>query len=514
MGKIIAIANKIRVILFLFLIAFALSSNAQTGYYTLNSGTASFTGQTFAATLTGQSSIYVLNSGNLTLTNCTMTKTGDASSVDSSSQWGINAGVLARLSGVISIVGGTVTTNASGGNGLFATGSGSTITMSNGTIYANGVSAHGVDVTYTGTIILTNVNVTTTSSNSSAIATDFGGGTVTVTGGIIIAADTASGSHSAGIYSTGIITINNATVTSIADCGGVIDGSNSIILNNTNLTGKVEGIKTWRTAPATGNATVTVTGGSITVTEGDGFYVTGGAVTNFTVSGGTTFSVGSGKLINVLSSSTANLVLSGETVSGNLRSESTSTLSVTLNNNTTLTGDAMCAALTIDSTSVWNVTANSILTTFFDAAKISGLNVLNVKGNGYSVHYDSSLSGNSYLNGLTYNLVNGGYLTPGEVTIGITGINTNVPSGYELGQNYPNPFNPTTKINYSIPKSGLITLKIYNNLGKEISTLVNRSLSSGTYTYEFNGNNLSSGVYFYRLVADGYIVTKKMLLIK
>ena len=516
------VLNENKIITFLKLIAaisimnlFMVSySNAQTGYYTLNGGTASFTGQTYNATTAGQSAIYVINSGNLTLTNCIIVKSGNASSVDSSSQWGINAGVLARLAGIIVISGGTVTTTANGGNGLFATGSNSKITMSNGTISANGSGAHGVDVTYTGTIILNNVNVTTSGANSSVLATDFGGGTVTVTGGTIIAADTVDGSHSAGIYSTGVITVTNATVKSLGDCGGVIDGANSIILNNTSLFGKTEGIKTWRTAPSSGTAYVTITGGSLTVTAGDGFYVTGGAVTVFTVSGGTTFSIASGKIINVLSASTATLNLNGENVSGNLRCESSSTLCVSLTNGTTLTGDARYTALTMDSTSVWIVTANSILTTFSDAAKISGLNVLNIVGNGYNVHYDSTLSANSYLHGYTYNLVNGGYLTHAAVSVGISEINSEIPSGYLLSQNYPNPFNPSTKIIFTLPKSGNVSLEIYNSLGAKIETLVNGKLNFGSYAYEFNAAKYASGIYFYRLTTDGYVSTKKMVFIK
>ena len=149
--------------------------------------------------------------------------------------------------------------------------------MLGGTITASGANAHGVDATYGGAVTLSNVNVTTYGASSSAIATDFGGGTVKVTGGTIYASNTTAGSHSAAIYSTGTITVNNATATSMADCGGVIDGANSIILTNTALTGLVEGFKLWKTAPASGAATVKMSGGSLTVTAGDGFYVTGTA---------------------------------------------------------------------------------------------------------------------------------------------------------------------------------------------------------------------------------------------
>ena len=88
------------------------------------------------------------------------------------------------------------------------------------------------------------------------------------------------------------------------------------------------------------------------------------------------------------------------------------------------------------------------------------------------------------------------------------------PVKYDLSQNYPNPFNPTTKINYSIPNSGLVTLRIYDLLGREVATLVNEVLASGNYIVEFNGSNLSSGTYFYRIESGTFIDTKKMILIK
>jgi hypothetical protein len=87
-------------------------------------------------------------------------------------------------------------------------------------------------------------------------------------------------------------------------------------------------------------------------------------------------------------------------------------------------------------------------------------------------------------------------------------------STYILDQNYPNPFNPSTKISYSLPKSDLVTLKIYNNLGQEIQTLVNKYQSAGDYTVNFNVQNLTSGIYFYKLqVGSSFEKTKKMVLL-
>jgi hypothetical protein len=84
----------------------------------------------------------------------------------------------------------------------------------------------------------------------------------------------------------------------------------------------------------------------------------------------------------------------------------------------------------------------------------------------------------------------------------------------ELFDNYPNPFNPTTVISYSIPNDSKVTLKVFDILGREVTTLVNEVKPAGTYQVNFNGNNLSSGIYIYSLITDKQIITKKMLLIK
>ncbi len=85
---------------------------------------------------------------------------------------------------------------------------------------------------------------------------------------------------------------------------------------------------------------------------------------------------------------------------------------------------------------------------------------------------------------------------------------------YKLFQNYPNPFNPTTTIIYSIPKTSLVTIKVYDILGREVKTLVNGQKLPGNYSIEFNAKNLQSGVYFYRLQTNGFIDTKKFILLK
>jgi hypothetical protein len=88
------------------------------------------------------------------------------------------------------------------------------------------------------------------------------------------------------------------------------------------------------------------------------------------------------------------------------------------------------------------------------------------------------------------------------------------PYSFNLDQNYPNPFNPTTSIRFSLPSERFISLTVYDVLGSEIAILVNEDKPAGDYEVEFDGNGLSSGIYFYQLKAGNFIQTKKMILLR
>lgn len=105
-------------------------------------------------------------------------------------------------------------------------------------------------------------------------------------------------------------------------------------------------------------------------------------------------------------------------------------------------------------------------------------------------------------------------ITSGTVTGVVNNTLSLIPDTYELSQNYPNPFNPVTQINFSIPKQSVVTLRIYDVLGKEVATLVNENKPAGFYTVDFNASNLSSGAYFYRIEAGNFTDIKRMMLIK
>jgi len=109
--------------------------------------------------------------------------------------------------------------------------------------------------------------------------------------------------------------------------------------------------------------------------------------------------------------------------------------------------------------------------------------------------------------GIILKTTNGG-LTPVET------ISSNVPSAFSLSQNYPNPFNPGTKIKFQIAKTIAVKLTVYDELGRDIETLVNEQLHPGTYEVYWNGTNVASGIYFYRLQSDNFVDIKKMVLLK
>ncbi|MFZ4591317.1 MAG: YCF48-related protein [Ignavibacteria bacterium] len=134
----------------------------------------------------------------------------------------------------------------------------------------------------------------------------------------------------------------------------------------------------------------------------------------------------------------------------------------------------------------------------------------------------SGIAGSGRLNRVKINNSPVGYTAGQYQTIyrtnnagGLTSIkNETTASEYSLSQNYPNPFNPVTKINYSVPKQSLVTMKIFDILGREVATLVNESMKPGYFSVDFNGSNLASGVYFYRMEAGTFVNVKRLLLIK
>ena len=98
--------------------------------------------------------------------------------------------------------------------------------------------------------------------------------------------------------------------------------------------------------------------------------------------------------------------------------------------------------------------------------------------------------------------------------LGVHNPTSDIPKEFSLIQNFPNPFNPTTVIEFNIPRTAFVTVKVYDMLGKEVSTLVNDTKQAGSYLVNFIASNLTSGVYFYKIMAGDFTATKKMMLVK
>ncbi|HRE10420.1 MAG TPA: T9SS type A sorting domain-containing protein [Ignavibacteria bacterium] len=110
---------------------------------------------------------------------------------------------------------------------------------------------------------------------------------------------------------------------------------------------------------------------------------------------------------------------------------------------------------------------------------------------------------------------NNGGISSSLSTVGIEPVSTETPVNYSLSQNYPNPFNPATNINFSIPVSSIVSIKIYDIAGREVDIIANNMMiSPGSYTVVYSADRLSSGIYFYRITANEYTETKKMVLTK
>ena len=151
---------------------------------------------------------------------------------------------------------------------------------------------------------------------------------------------------------------------------------------------------------------------------------------------------------------------------------------------------------------------------YFDNAKQYKATITNIPPGNYWFCYGYYL--NNELKWAGGGAFNDGFMHFGILTVTLaTNIEQNqIPIINKLYQNYPNPFNPTTKINYSIPRRSLVTLKVYNILGNEVATLVNEEKAAGNYKVVFDGSYLSSGTFFYKIQSGSFTDTKKFILLK
>lgn len=370
----------------------SMTEDTGTGAYLLTDAE-TLTGGTYTSTNTDENVIRAEGDISASLVDVEVNKSGgDASSNDASSFYGQNAAVLALDGATLKIVGGTVTASTEGSNGVFSYND-ATIELTDTLINVSGGNAGGIEVAGGGNLIANNLTVN--SANKAAIRSDRGGGVLTVNGGIY----TTSGSSGApAIYSTAEITANNAKLIANTSEAIVIEGFNSVKLDNCDVSGNMVGgysktddenihnIMLYQSMSGdaeVGTSSFTMTGGSLVSRNGDMFYVTN---TNSVISlsdvdltpadgtyllrvSGNNNSRGWGKA----GANGGNLVfnLSNQTISGDVYVDSISTLEMNLSKSTFFTGSinsggeqALSLSVTLDATSTWTLTADSYITAF------------------------------------------------------------------------------------------------------------------------------------------------------
>lgn len=393
-----------------------------TAEQTVDGATENFDGLDLKATKTDESAFLVRLGGTASVTNSTLSKTGDSSNADDSNFSGKNAVFLSSQS-TAKLTNSKLYSDADGANAVFSTGKDSVVDVENVTIHTKNNSSRGLDATYGGTINAKNVDITTEGAHCGALATDRGEGNVIV--------DTAnintSGDGSPCIYSTGNIQLTNGTGVATGSEIAVVEGKNSITLNNVNLTGyQKHGVMLYQSFSGdagVGEATFTAKDSTLNnKSDGPMFYITNTTATA-NLENTKLIQPTSNPLINVTSDRWGKIGTNGgdftlnasnQTLHGKVLANNISNITLNLQNKSTFTGSineektAKNANISLSKDSVWNVTSNSYVTKITDQDS----RFKNINSNGHNIYYNKA--SNSNLNGKTIKLKNGGYLTPAK----------------------------------------------------------------------------------------------------
>lgn len=344
----------------------------------------------------------------VTLDNITVEKTaGDSSNTEDGDFYGQNAALLATDGATVTTEGATVTSQAVNGNGVFSYGEGTTVIIADSTIQTTERNSGGLQTTGGAQMNASNLTVTTQGASAAAIRSDRGGGTVSVDGGSY----ETSGTGSPAVYSTADITVSNAVLSATASEAIVVEGKNSVVLNNCTTTGNMQGTygtdseqhihnimiyQSMSGDAAIGHATFQASGGSITSQNGDMFYITN---TSCDISlAGVELVLANDILLSVegndasrgwgtagANGGTVNFAAETQTMQGLIHVDEISSLKLELANASTFTGAINAdgqegeVSVSLDETSQWILTGDSYITSFEGDAG-------SVERNGFSLY--------------------------------------------------------------------------------------------------------------------------------
>lgn len=382
--------------------------------------------KTYTSTSDDENALRV-DGATVTLDGIDVEKTGGSSSnTEDGDFYGMNAGLLATNGANVTIKNATVNTTAQNGNGVFSYGEGTTVNISDSKITTTNDNSGGIQTTGGGTTNASNLTVETSGNSSAAIRSDRGGGTVTVNGGTY----TSNGYNSPAIYSTAKISASDATLTANNSEALVIEGQNSITLENSNVTGNmssdkgtssdtnVHNVMIYQSMSGDaeeGTADFSMMGGSLTGKNGDMFYVTN-TDCNITLNGVTIDNQDSdGNLLTIKGNDASHgwgtagenggnvtLKCSNQTLNGNIVVDSISTLNMTLSDNSSFTGTINIvdneengtavdnnAVVTVEKGSTWTLTGDCTITSLTNEGTI------NFNGHTITLADGTVLDGNS-----------------------------------------------------------------------------------------------------------------------
>ena len=373
------------------------------------------TSGSYSSSNSDENVISVSGSIKSTLSNITITKEGDSDGGDSTSFYGNNSAILAKDGATVTISNITITTKANGANGVFSYGGsattnnsnsdGTTVNISDSKITTTGNNSGGIMTTGGGNMNATNLEIDTSGTSSAAIRSDRGGGTVVVNKGTY----KTSGIGSPAIYSTANITVNDATLISTASEGVVIEGANSVTLNNCELTdtnNKLNGQSTtykniflyqsMSGDAKEGGSTFTSKNSTITTNNGDSFYITNTTATINLENNEIINSDSIGYFLRSQKDSwgnsgsnggTVTLNMTNQKVSGNIYIDSISTLTMNMKESSyegSINKDNTAKSITLklDGSSTIKLTGDSYITSLDD----SDTTYSNIDLNGYKLY--------------------------------------------------------------------------------------------------------------------------------
>ena len=360
-------------------------------------------------------------SGNIKamLSNITVTKTGDSDGGDNTSFYGTNSAIIAKSGANLTIKNAIITTDANGANGVFSYGGsattnntssdGTTVNISDSTITTKKNNAGGIMTTGGGTMNATNLTINTAGTSSAAIRSDRGGGTVTVDKGTY----KTTGQGSPAIYSTADITVKNATLIATASEGVVIEGKNSVTLENVDLTDTNNTLNGQSTTykniflyqsmsgdAASGQAVFTSKNSTITTNKGDSFYVTNTTAEINLENNKIVNNDASGNFLRIQKDSwgksgsnggTVTLNMTNQSATGNIVVDSISSLTMSLKNGSAFKGvinsaNAGTVSLSLDKSSTLTLTGDTYVKSLTNADTTNS----NINFNGYKLYVNGA----------------------------------------------------------------------------------------------------------------------------